>query len=253
MHKVANTRKQEPKSKRKRGPTKVKKGKYSKRKVEIKEPEPQQSDVNVKPNLTTKTKVDRKVNCQVKTECDVAAELSRCIFVGDTTYSKPTGAEIKVIEEQAAGLTYLSNRWGYRSGPEEQHEHFEAELNNVGDYMYCAIIQFTDPLMRTIKQNFVAYGADINEKLDSTGLEQISEKRAKKIAKFLSDYISDRRTFKILSWLGHQSLEGKHSWIFGAWVLSAKAILCLAARDLSSVETISEVWRNCLKQKFVRQ
>ena len=168
------------------------------------------------------------------------ADLRTCNFTGSLYRNEPTRAE--GINEARHELSKLSRAWGYRAGKEGKHTEFEAGLK--GD-LYSALTPFTDPLMRTLAQGNVGWDKDFTDTFRE--LNDVKDtKLAKKIVQYISPFLRNKENLVKLCWLATQDLREPHSWLFGAWVLSARALLLFYLEDLEGVQQISNYWHDCI-------
>jgi hypothetical protein len=147
------------------------------------------------------------------------------MFQGSLYRNQPSREESK--QATLHKLNKLSENWGYRAGKTQEHLHFEKALEEDVD-LYYAITPFTDPLMRTLQQDNTAFESDLKHTFQE--VQDIKDTlRAQQIAEFLHPFVQNQENHQKLSWLSRQELhETRHSWIFAAWVLSARALLLLS-------------------------
>ena len=162
-----------------------------------------------------------------------------CHFTGSLYRNEATRSEKK--DYKINDLISLAKKWGYDANP-GLHSRYEAGLTKDTD-VYAFLIPFTDPLMRLLIRK-VGFDSDFKEKFSSPG----SKNDLKKASTFIKGFVENSENLVRLCWLAKQDLTKPHSWVFGAWVLGARAMLLIYLQNLHEIEAISSYWQNCIEK-----
>lgn len=175
-------------------------------------------------------------------------DLKKCHFQGEL-YGKLNKVEAELTE--VGYLPKLYKSWGYRTRNGD-HDAYELELHDPNDRtLYDIITPFSDPLMRTLEQENMSRGFDISGKFLIPNFEPDQKddvRKVKKASKFLANYIETEPNEELLCWLASQDLREPHSWLFGAWILAARALLSLYDQNMADVNAISNYAEKCIKE-----
>ena len=137
----------------------------------------------------------------------------------------------------------LFEKWGYRTGAQEQHERFEEKSHEPE----ARIIQrFTDPLFRNLEQiirgkSSGPYQKETSDKYKDSCADWIDSAALERGITILQNFqTGNYQTRMSLSRLGHLELTSKNTLGMAVIVTSARAILLLSNRRVDDA-------KQCLK------